>query len=117
MATLVHLKAPGGGVIGFTLPLHSTIEKQWRQGELTRVTEDGAPWDASGDDPDALTEAGEREAGEYPERPAPSAHKRHWQDYAVAIGACSGDDAEQMTKAQLVDLVTPPEEKPADPDA
>ena len=51
---LVHLQAPGGTVIGFTLPMGEHIEKQWRAGELVRVHADGSPWDEAGDDPDAL---------------------------------------------------------------
>lgn len=118
MADLVHLRAPNGHVIGMTLPLHPAIEKQWRQGELTRVQADGGPWDESTDDPDALggVAPGPAIEPEGPLRPATGAHKRHWHEYAVAVGACSDEEAGQMTKAALVDLVTPPEEKPAGPE-
>lgn len=42
----VFLSASGGGhVIGMTFPLHPVIERQWRDGILTRVNEDGSPYD------------------------------------------------------------------------
>lgn len=120
---LVHLAADGGAVIGFTLPLAEHVEKQWRAGELVRVHEDGTPWDEAWDDPDTLAAVSDPASGEpaepdgepsLPVRPRDSAHRRHWQEYAVALGACTEAEADGMTKAQLVELVTPPEEKPAE---
>ena len=124
---LVHLVADGGTVIGFTLPLPEHVEKQWRAGELRRVHEDGTEWDEAGDDPDTLAgmsdpagavpAPGGDDPGDVPVRPRDSAHRRHWQAYAVEIGAATEDEADGMTKAQLVELVTPPEEQPPDPEA
>ena len=125
---LVHLVAEGGAVIGFTLPLPEHVRKQWEAGELVRVHEDGTPWDEAGDDPDALAGPDGPASVEpavpdgdvppdVPVRPRDSAHRRHWQVYAVALGACTQEDADGMTKAQLVELVTPPEELPPDPEA
>lgn len=122
---LVYLQAPGGTVIGFTLPLGEHVEKQWRAGELARTHEDGSPWDEDGDDPDTL--AGAQPAGEEPAepggdaedvpvRPRDSAHVKHWREYAVALG-CPEEEAAAMTKAQAVAWVTPPEELPPDPEA
>lgn len=123
---LVHLVADGGAVIGFTLPLSEHVEKQWRAGELVRVREDGTEWDEAQDDPDALAEMSDPAGGvsaepggdvcTLPARPRDSAHRRHWQAYAVELGACDEEQAAAMTKAQLVELVTPPEERPPDPE-
>lgn len=44
MSGRLHLRAPSGLVINYTLPLHETIQGQWRAGELQRVTEDGGPY-------------------------------------------------------------------------
>ena len=114
-------------VIGFTLPLDEHAEKQWRAGELVRVHADGTEWDEAEDDPDALAETSDPAGGDpaapggddftLPARPRDSAHRRHWVAYAVELGACSQDEADGMTRAQLVELVTPPEERPADPEA
>jgi hypothetical protein len=126
---LVHLAADGGAVIGFTLPLPEHVEKQWTAGELTRVREDGVPWDEAEDEPDALAatsdpasggvsaEPGGDDPGDVPVRPRDSAHRRHWQAYAVELGAATEDEVDSLTKAQLVELVTPPEELPPDPEA
>jgi hypothetical protein len=124
---LVHLAADGGAVIGFTLPLPEHVEKQWTAGELTRVHKDGTEWDEAEDDPDALAETSDPAGGvsaepggddfTLPVRPRDSAHRRHWQAYAVALGAATGDEVDGMTKAQLVELVTPPEEQPPDLEA
>jgi hypothetical protein len=124
---LVHLAADGGAVIGFTLPLPEHVEKQWTAGELTRVREDGVPWDEAEDEPDALAatsdpaggvsaEPGGDDPGDVPVRPRDSAHRRHWQAYAVALG-CPEEEAAAMTKAEAVAWVTPPEELPPDPEA
>jgi hypothetical protein len=114
----VHLAAEDGAVIGYTLPLSEHVEKQWRAGELVRVHRDGTPWDEAGDDPDARDGGSAEPGGDdgIPARPRDTAHRRHWQAYAVAIGACTQAEADGMTKAALVELVTPPEEKPAGPE-
>ena len=129
MTADLYLLADGGVPIGFTLPLHVSIERQWELGELMRVHADGTPWDEAEDDPDALAgtsdpasggvsaEPGGDDPGDVPVRPRDSAHRRHWQAYAVALGACTQEDADGMTKAKLVELVTPPEELPPDPEA
>ena len=125
---LVHLVAVGGAVIGFTLPLSEHVLKQWEAGELVRVHADGSAWDEAGDDPGVLAvpggpagagpaDPGGDDPGDVPARPQDSAHRRHWQAYAVALGACTKDEVDGMTKAQLVELVTPPEELPPDPEA
>ena len=124
---LVHLVADGGVPIGFTLPISEYVRKQWEAGELVRVNGDGTPYAEAGDDPDALagpdgpasdeTGPGGDEPPGVPVRPRDSAHRRHWQAYAVDLGACTKDEADGMTKAALVELVTPPEEQPPDPEA
>lgn len=110
----IHFKTPSGHVIAMTRPLHSTIEQQWEHGDLQRVNEDGSPWGA----PTIETEPAVAEGGfvEAPSRPKATAKVAEWQEYAVAIGACSADDAASLTKAQLVELTTPPEMLPADPE-
>lgn len=110
MADLIYLKAHSGVVIGMTLPLHEAIEHQWKTGELERVSEDGSPWQENENLPGEPSGDGE------PARPRESAHKREWQAHAVALGACTEEEAQGMTRAQLIDLTTPPEEKPPDPE-
>jgi hypothetical protein len=70
----------------------------------------------AGDDPDAGGEVQEPTAPAdgvtEPERPNASAPKQPWQDYAVALGACTADEAAAMTRQALIDLCTPPEADP-----
>jgi hypothetical protein len=110
----IHFRTPGGHVISMTLPLHSTIEQQWEHGDLHRVNEDGSPWgEPLAEDAAQATEEG---VAETPARPKPAAKVADWQEYAVALGVTSPEDAAGMTKAQLVELTTPPEMLPADPE-
>ena len=117
MSEWIHFKAPNGSVIGMTLPLHATIEQQWQRGELLQVNEDGTQWTA----PDGLGDGAESSDGdgpvpEAPVRPRDSAHKREWQAHAVALGLCTEEEAGAATRAQLIELTTPPELKPPDPE-
>lgn len=114
MTDLIHFKAPSGHVIAMTLPLHSTIEQQWEHGDLQRVNEDGSPWGEPG--AEVALQAPEGSGVETPTRPKPAAKVADWQEYAVALGAAGPEDAAGMTKAQLVELTTPPEMLPADPE-
>jgi len=112
----VHLRAPSGVIIGFTLPLHEAIDGQWRRGELQRVSEDGSPWE--GDEYDlGGTGAGDAppEPGATPARPEENAPKRDWQAYAVAVGAVTDAEAAKLTRAELITRCTPAEMLPPDP--
>jgi hypothetical protein len=119
----VHLRAPSGHLIRFTLPLHEAIATQWRNGELQRVQEDGSPFEGDQYDLSALLEGSPGEAAAPaasaapvpagPARPAESAPLKAWQDYAVAVGACTAAEAVAMTRPDLVAKCTPPEMQPA----
>ncbi len=106
------LQAPSGHVIGFTWPLHPTIERQWRDGDLVRVAEDGSPYVEDTGPADDLGSGTDADHGdEEPVRPAGNAVKQVWVDYAVAIGLMTRDEAEATPKATLVEASTPPELK------
>lgn len=143
---LLHLRTPGGQVIGFSTPVHDAIAKQWANGELVRVQADGSAWDGDDgydaqvaaaepdgdqavvdqpdepeveetehDEEDGDEEDGGREPAakaHQPKRPGPKAHQRTWAKYAVALGVVSEADAEDMDRAELIRLATPPELKP-----
>src|ERR1700722_9695322 len=40
----IRLRAVSGVVIDHTLPLHQAVDDQWRKGELSRVDDNGMPW-------------------------------------------------------------------------
>jgi hypothetical protein len=118
----VFLSAPGDGhVIGMTLPLHPVIERQWRDGTLTRVNEDGSPF-GEGDEHAVLSDGDPADNPvdpaapvAEPVRPAANAPKKDWAEFAVALGVCGDGEAKAMTKADLVKACTPPEMQPAEP--
>jgi hypothetical protein len=62
-----------------------------------RGPSDAAAGDSGVSEPEAETGAGP--VG--PDRPAQSAPKSEWVDYAVAVGAVDADDADDYTIAEL----------------
>jgi hypothetical protein len=89
----IHVRGEGGSVFRLALPLHESIEDRLARGHLTRVNEDGSAW--TGDTDPAVPSLPA-------ERPAQAAAKAEWVGWAVAQGA-NPDDAEGMTKADLID--------------
>jgi hypothetical protein len=132
--TVIFLKE--GHVVGMMLPLHPEIEARWRNGHLARVHEDGSPWQDSDGDPFAVLPAvapegdgtnhiAERSPNDddqhpsepgQPPRPKGNAPRPEWAAYAVALGLVTQDAADKLTRAELRELVTPPEMRPPDPD-
>jgi hypothetical protein len=125
MPKMIYLreKAPRGEirghVVGMTLPLQPKIRSRWDEGDLVRVTEDGEPWPGGDFLPDDVPDSDPvpkdaavmpesfTDGDAEPERPAGNAHRDRWADYAVALGAVSGEDAAEMKRDDLVALVTP----------
>lgn len=85
----IFVKGAGGLVITMDLPLHEAIADQLTRGHIRRVNEDGSPY--------------VEPAAEPPARPATSAAKAEWVGYAVRVGGMTPDDAEAMTKADLIE--------------
>lgn len=95
---IVYYRGPAGTVERFGLPLSEPIQGQVTRGVLRRCNADGSEYReqaASPDDPPA----------ERP--PAQSAVKAEWVGYAVRVHGISVDDAEAMTKQDLVDKYGP----------
>jgi len=91
----IFVKGGGGLIIKMRLPLHETIADQLTKGHVRQVHEDGSPYIAP--------------AGDTLARPATSAAKAEWVGYAVRAGGMSPDDAEAMTKTDLVERFGAPE--------
>lgn len=95
MAEHIYVQEGGAGmVIKMDLPLHEAIADRLTRGHLRRVTEDGSPY---------VEPADQAEQPPPPERPAASAVKAEWVGYAVRAYGVSPDDAEAMTKQDLID--------------
>jgi hypothetical protein len=90
MAKTIHVRGEGGVVWEMALPLPDGIAQRLAKGDLTRVNEDGSPYEQPTPQPEQ-------------EPPAKTASKAAWVDYAVDARAADRTEAEAMTKADLVD--------------
>jgi len=102
-----------GHVCGFTLPLPEAVMNRWRAGHLVRVNADGTPYEGAHFVlPDGTSDGDEAGDGGIPDRPRKNAGRTAWAVYAIAIGAATEEEADELTRDQLIDRCTPPEEKP-----
>ncbi|GAA3416206.1 hypothetical protein GCM10018952_44560 [Streptosporangium vulgare] len=81
-------RGAGGSVWEMDLPLGASMQEQLTKGYLARVNEDGSPF---------------TEEPEVEQPPAPNASKGTWVGYAHRVHGASIDDAEAMTKTDLVE--------------
>lgn len=84
-------RGAGGVTWQMDLPLPENMADQLLKGYLTRVNEDGSPYEPDGVEPEA----------ELP--PAANASKAHWVGYVVRAHGLSPDDAEAMTRNDLIE--------------
>lgn len=85
----VYIRGENGLVMEHRLPLPDGVAHRLAKGYLQQVNADGSPLS---DQPAA------------PDRPAKTASKTDWVAYAVAVDPdLAPDDADAMTKADLVD--------------
>lgn len=82
-------RGEGGGIHRMDLPLPEAIADQVTKGYLVRVNADGSPY--------------EPEAAEAEVPPPQSAAKAVWVGYAVRVHGARPDDAEAMTKQDLIE--------------
>lgn len=92
MVDQIHVRGEGRSSFKLDLPLHETIEDQLRKGTLVRINEDGT----------VFTQVDDSVPAPPTETPKVSESKVIWVGWAVAQG-CSADDAEAMTKADLIE--------------
>jgi hypothetical protein len=89
----------GGKPIRMTLPLPKPMQQQLTKGYLRRVNQDGTPYRQYEPEP----AAGDGDQPPPAEPPAGSALKAEWVGYAVRAHGMKPDDAEAMTKQDLVE--------------
>ena len=85
----IYVRGEGGAVIGMDYPLGEGIAERLAKGHLRRVNADGSPY------------TGEQEE---PVRPKDSAVKAEWVAYAVQAHGADPEEAEGLTKADLIEL-------------
>ncbi|MGW9249747.1 hypothetical protein [Streptomyces badius] len=110
MAETIHLRGEGGHIFTMDLPLPEGIAERYERGLLVRVDSDGTPAlpaaPAAGPDvPQGEEQSTDLTAGRAP-RPALNAPKSEWVACVVARGLLSSEDAENYTKADLIDMVS-----------
>lgn len=93
MAETIHVRGEGGGVHAMDLPLPEPIAERMAKGALVRCNPDGSAY--SGEPEESVP-------APPTEQPAQSASKGDWVGWAVVCGA-TPDEAEAMTKADLID--------------
>ncbi|MFH8797059.1 hypothetical protein [Streptomyces sp. NPDC017941] len=113
MAHSIHVRGEGGQIIKMDLPLPEPIADRLTKGLLRRVNADGSPYTGTGPGaPDgesggpqgsALTE------GRTP-RPAQNARKAEWVGWAAGVHGMDPEQADAMSKADLMELPEQPEQ-------
>lgn len=98
-------RGEGGVVIEMDLPLPEVMQDKVTRGTLRRVNEDGSPVGVVSEEDTATTgnEGGSDLTDGVPPRPAVNASKAEWVGYAVLVGEMAPDEAEAMTKQDLID--------------
>ena len=93
-----HYLGEGGVIWEMALPLPEVMQDKVTKGYLRRVNPDGSPYvePVEGDGPPPE-----------PKPPAPSAVKAEWVGYAVTVHGVSPDEAEAMTRQDLVEKFGP----------
>ncbi|MFC4006636.1 hypothetical protein ACFOY2_05350 [Nonomuraea purpurea] len=84
-------RGAGGIVWQMDLPLPEVMADQLTKGYLTRVNQDGSPY-------------AEKSADEPEQPPAANASKAIWVGYAHRVHGVPIDDAEALTKHDLMEL-------------
>lgn len=106
MAEQMWIRGENGMLNVFDLPLPPGIQSRLDRGDLTRVTEDGAPWT----DPDEEVlepPVGDRIPTDAPPLPKKTENRAVWTEFAVSQGM-DRETASGMTKAELIEAHTPP---------
>lgn len=105
----VFVRGEGGAVFEMA-PSRMTADmrRRMRMGRLRRVTPDGRPYRAPHTPPDIEDDPPEQDdspgpAGPVP-RPAKSAPKKDWVLYAVAVLGVDEEEAQGMTRQELIEL-------------
>lgn len=108
----IHVRGEGGQIIEMSLPLPEPIADRLAKGHLRRVEPDGSPYGGR-----PAPETGTALTDGVPPRPGKTAVKGEWVAWAVRVHGLEPDNAEAMTKADLMDLPdqpAPPEDTSAD---
>jgi hypothetical protein len=116
----IFVRGEGGAVFEMDPDrMSKEVRRQMQLGRLRRVNPDGTPYrrpGAASPDPDPGTDSGNAGGSALTEgrtpRPAKNARKADWVLYAVAALGVDAEDAEGMSKGDLMELPDPPPDTP-----
>lgn len=100
----LYVRGEGGSIIAMDYPLGEGIQDRLTKGYLKRVNADGSPYTApAAENSPATSSTGSDLTNGIPPRPAHSAVKAEWVGYAVHVGGMTPEDADGMTKNDLIE--------------
>lgn len=109
----IHIRGEAGQVIKMDLPLPEPIQDRLTKGLIRRVNADGSPYSGSAPQPAPASQEGSALTEGRTPRPAVNARKAEWVGWAVGVHGMDPEDADALSKADLMDLP----EQPQQPDA
>lgn len=98
MAETGYFRGAGNVIWAMDLPLTENMQDQLVKGYLTRVNEDGSLYEEPAPEGEPAAEP------EAEKPPAANASKAHWVGYAHRVHGVPIDDAEALTKNDLMEL-------------
>ncbi|MFD6432823.1 hypothetical protein [Streptomyces venezuelae] len=113
--TSIHVRGEGGQVIEMDLPLPEPIQDRLTKGLIRRVNADGSPYTGSSPQPASTSPQGSALTEGRTPRPAVNARKAEWVGWAVGVHGMDPEDADAMSKADLMELPEQPRQ-PVVPD-
>lgn len=106
----IHVRGEGGQVIKMDLPLPEAIQDRLTKGMIRQVNADGSPSSGPAPQPAATAQEGSAlTAGRTP-RPAVNARKAEWVGWAVGAHGMDPEDADALSKADLMELPEQPQQ-------
>lgn len=105
MSETAYFRGEGGVIWEMTLPLPAAQMDKLRKGYLVRVNRDGTPWAGDGPTPPAAAPAAGDAGADAPQPRLPDtrAPKADWVGWVVRHCGLAPDDAEALTKQDLID--------------
>lgn len=104
MVESIYVRGEGGSIILMDLPLPEAIQQRVDAGMIVRVNADGSAWSDSDPTPEPVSddavELARDDVG--PVRPERAMPKARWVEYAQLVSDLTREDADALTKAELV---------------
>lgn len=109
----IHVRGEAGQVIEMDLPLPEPIQDRLTKGLIRQVNSDGSPYTGPAPQAAAAGQQDTREQGSAltegrTPRPAVNARKAEWVGWAVGVHGMNPEDADALSKTDLMELPEQP---------